>query len=59
MKKTEVLELLREEPEDIDIDKFIYTMWFRRRLEITLAQADEDEGISQEEFERLSDSWLE
>ncbi|MGH2586019.1 MAG: hypothetical protein ACRDJE_13990 [Dehalococcoidia bacterium] len=58
MKKSDVLELLRDEPEELDIDKFIYTLWVRRKIERALAEADEDEGISHEEFVRQSDKWL-
>ncbi len=58
MKKREVLELLRDQPEDLDIDRFIYTLWFRRKLQRALAEADADEGTPHEEFVRLSDEWL-
>lgn len=59
MKKSELLERIRDEPEDCDSDKLIYTMWFRRRLELARARADEDKGMSQEELEKWTDSWLE
>lgn len=58
MKKTELLELLRDEPEDLDIDRFLYTLYFRRKMELALADADAGREISQEEFERLTDEWL-
>jgi hypothetical protein len=56
--KSDVLELLRDQPEDLDIDKFIYTLWVRRKIERALAQAETDEGMSHEESARESDKWL-
>jgi hypothetical protein len=58
MKKTDVLELLKGEPEELDIDKFIYTLWVRRKIERALAEAEKDAGISHEDFVRESDAWL-
>ena len=58
MKKSEILELMRDLPEDLDVDKFIYTLWFRRKIERTVAEAEEDEGLPHEEFVRQSDEWL-
>jgi hypothetical protein len=58
MKKSEVLEILRDQPEELDIDKLIYTLWFRRKLELAIAQADAEEGMAHEEFVQLSDEWL-
>jgi hypothetical protein len=58
MKKQDVLDLLCEQPEDLDIDKFIYTLWFRRKLERAIAQADVEDGMPHEEFVRTSDAWL-
>lgn len=59
MKKTDVLELLREQPEDLDIDRFIYTLYVRRQIEIGIAAADASDEISHEEFVELSEQWLE
>lgn len=58
MKKSDVLELLRDMPEDLDIDKFIYTLFVRRKIEQGLADADAGDEISHEEFVKLSDEWL-
>ena len=58
VKKRDVLELLRDQPEDLDIDKFIYTLWVRRKIERALAEAQNDEGMSHKEFVRESDAWL-
>jgi hypothetical protein len=58
MKKSDVLELLQNLPVDLDINAFIYALWFRRKIERALAEADEVEGIPHEEFVRESDAWL-
>jgi hypothetical protein len=58
VKKSDVLELLRDEPEELDIDKFIYTLWFRRKIDLALREADETEGIPHEEVMRELDEWL-
>ena len=58
MKKSEILDLLRDQPEDLDLDKFIYTLWVRRKIERALEKAEKDEGISHEDFVRESDAWL-
>ena len=58
MKKSEILELLQDQPEDLDIDKVIYTLWFRRKIDAALREADEDEGIPHEEVMREFDEWL-
>ena len=58
MTKADILELPREQPEDLDIDKFIYTLHVRRKIERALEEADKDEDMSHEEFVRLSDEWL-
>jgi hypothetical protein len=58
MKKAEVLKLLDEMPDEIDIEKLMYTLYVRRQIEIGIAAADAGDEISQEEFEKLSDEWL-
>lgn len=58
MKKSELLEMIRELPDDVDIDKLIYTLYVRRQIEIGLADADAGRVISHEEFEKLSEEWL-
>lgn len=57
MKKSEVLELLREEPEDLDVDRFIYTLHVRRQIELGRAAADAVNEYSPEKFEQLSVEW--
>jgi hypothetical protein len=58
MKKSDVLELLRDQPEDLDIDKFLYTLYVRRQIELGIAAADAGDEISHEEFEEMSEGWL-
>ena len=58
MMKSEVFDLLRDLPEDLDIDKFIYTLYVRCQFELGIAAADAGEEISHEEFENLSEEWL-
>ena len=58
VKKSELLEMIRELPDDVDIDKLIYTLYVRRQIEIGLADADAGRVISHEEFEKLSEEWL-
>lgn len=58
MKKTDVVELMRDMPEDIDFDKLIYALYVRRKIEVAEADADAGREISQDEFERLTEEWL-
>ena len=59
VKKVELLEIIRKLPEDIDLEKLMYTLYVRRQIEIGLAAADAGDEISHEEFEKLSEEWLE
>ena len=58
MKKSDVLEALRDQPEEFDLDKFVYALYFREKMAVAVADADAGREISQEEFERLTDEWL-
>ena len=58
MKKSDILELIRDEPEDLDIDRFLYTLYVRRKIESGMADVEAGRVISQEEMEKLSDEWL-
>lgn len=59
MKKSEVLEILRDLPEDLDVDTFIYTLYVRRRIEIGIAAADAGDLVPHEEIEREMEQWPE
>jgi predicted RNA-binding protein YlqC (UPF0109 family) len=58
VKKSEIVELLRDLPEEIDVEKLIYTLYVRRQIEIGLADADAGRFITHQEFEKLSEEWL-
>ena len=58
MKKCEILELMRDLPEDLEVDKFIYTLWFRRKIEHAVAEAEKDEGIPHEEIIKRGEEWF-
>jgi hypothetical protein len=57
MKKSEVLELLQEMPEDLDVEKLIYTLYLRQKLEIAEADLAAGRVISHEEVEREMEEW--
>jgi hypothetical protein len=58
MKKADVLDVVREMPDEIDFEKLIYALYVRRKIEIAEADAQAGREISQEEFERLTEQWL-
>lgn len=55
MKKSEILKTLRAQPEDLDIDAFIYTLFVRRQIEQGLADADAGREVSLEEIDQMID----
>ena len=59
MKKRDILELIRDEPEDLDVDRFIYTLYVRRKIEQGLADADAGREVSLEEIDQMIDAWPE
>jgi len=58
MKKSDVLALLEDMPDDIDTDKLIYTLFVRRKIEVAEASSEHDD-LSLDEVDRLSEQWLE
>ena len=58
MRKADVLQVVRDMPDEIEFDKLIYALYVRRKIEIAEADAEAGCEISQEEFERLTDEWL-
>lgn len=58
MKKSEILELMRDMPEDLDVERLISTLWFRQKIERALREAGEGDGIPHDELVRQSDEWL-
>ncbi len=49
MKKSDVLELLKDMPEELDAEKLIYTLYVRRKVELGLAALDAGEETPDEE----------
>lgn len=58
MKKAELLELLREMPEELDIDKLLYTLYVRHQVELALADKAEGRVYTQEQIEHEISSWF-
>jgi hypothetical protein len=58
MKKKEVLELLREMPDELDADDLIYRLYLKQKLEIGEAAAANGDIIEHDEVVRRSDEWL-
>lgn len=59
VKKSKLLELIRDLPEECDADRFVYDLWFRLKVDRALKEVDEDEGIPHEELVRESREWRE
>ncbi len=59
MKKTELMELVQRLPDDepVDLERLMYTLYVRRKIEEGLAAADAGDVISDEEFAREIASW--
>ena len=57
MKKSEMLEMLRDMPEDLDLAALIYTLYVRRKIELAVAAADAGETISHDELVQQSEEW--
>ena len=56
MKKSDVLELLSDMPEDVDMERLLATLYLRWKIEQAEATPEEDD-IPHEEVERLSEEW--
>lgn len=61
MKKAELIELVRDLPDDVDIDvdKLINTLHVRQQIERGLADADAGREVTLEEIDRMIDEWPE
>ena len=55
MRKSDVLDPLRDMPEELDIEKLNSMLYVRRKIELGRAAADAGETISHEELVRQSD----
>jgi hypothetical protein len=58
VKKSDVIELIRDMPDEIDIQQLIYALYVRKKIEQGDADAAVGREVAQEEFERLIDEWL-
>ena len=58
MKKNDVLELLREMPDEIDADELMYRLYLKQKLESAEAAAAAGDIMPHDEVVRQSDAWL-
>jgi hypothetical protein len=56
MRKRDVVELLQDMPDEIDVQKLMYALYVRHKIERAEARP-EDEDIPHDEVERLSEEW--
>ncbi len=57
MKKSDVLELLQEMPEELDVEKLIYTLYLKRKLEIAEADLAAGRMVTHEVVEQEMEAW--
>ena len=58
MKKNDILELLRDMPEEIDAEELIYRVYLRQKLEASEAVAAAGKVFSHQEVVRRSEEWM-
>lgn len=58
VKKSDILELLRDMPEEIDADELIYRVYLRQKVEAAEAAVEAGQVLSHEEVVRRSEEWL-
>ena len=58
MKKNDILELLREMPEEVDVDDLIYRLYLKQKLEAAEDAVKAGDLIPHDEVVRRSDEWL-
>lgn len=61
MRKSEILEIVSSLPDDtdVDVDRLIYTLYFRREIDRGLDDADAGREVSLEEIDLMLDEWPE
>ena len=57
MRKEEVLDILEKMPDEVDVDKLIYTLYLKRKLELAEADITAGRVIPHEEVEREMEAW--
>ena len=58
MKKQDVLELLRDMPDDIDTDELMYRLYLKQKIEAAEAAAHAGDLLPHAEVVGRSDQWL-
>jgi hypothetical protein len=58
MKKNDILELLRDMPEEIDAEELMYRLYLRQKLEASEAAVEAGNVLSHEEVVQRSEDWL-
>ena len=58
MKKNDILEILRDMPEEIDAEELIYRVYLRQKLEASETAVEAGKVLSHEEVVRRSEEWL-
>ncbi|MCX6639429.1 MAG: hypothetical protein NTW14_02960 [bacterium] len=56
--KEEVIELIKNLPDEVDLTDIMAELYFRQRVELGLRQLDEGKGISHEDVEKRFHKWL-
>lgn len=59
MKKTAIVALLEDMPEEIDVDRLIYVLALRRDIERGIAGIEARRFVTDEELDAIIDSWQE
>jgi predicted transcriptional regulator len=59
MKKGEVIELMRDMPEEIDTVELIHRLYLKSKIEASMSAAEAGDVITQEELDREFDEWRE
>lgn len=56
--KQQVIQMIRELPEDITIDDVMAELYFKVQVDAGLRELDEGKGIPHEEVEKRMSKWL-
>jgi predicted transcriptional regulator len=57
--KQEILELIKDLPDEVDIDEIIYRLYLRQKLESAEKDVHEGRLVSHEEVIKETSKWLE
>lgn len=53
-----MLEILRDMPEELDIERLMYTLYVRQKIERAISDKNAGRVYTQEEVERRVESWF-